>query len=305
MTDHPKIDRLSALLLRFPPQVRPVFQGMLAPGGECHYAPAAGGMLHLVGSSGMRLQSVGFKRDTQSDGHSAEDESVSATPLQATVLLLPRAHAHSVRVDGVEGVALFSAALDLGSPMDNPLVRALPALMQVPLHNHPELDTICQVLWEEGDAQRCAHGMLLARACEVLVIQLLRHAIANRLVDTGLLSGLADARLVRVLAALHAEPGAPWTLPRMAEVAHMSRARFAAHFASVLGETPGDYLSRWRLGVARSLLAQGLSVKQVASETGYASASALTRAFSRRVGEPPTRWLAAQRIALDTVAPAI
>lgn len=294
MTDHPKVDRLSALLKRFPPQVRPVFQGVLGPSSECHYAAVKGGMLHLVGGAGLSLNGT----HTERDNNASAATGASAAPQVASVLLLPRTFAHSVRVDNPEGVSLFSAAVDLGSPLDNPLVRALPTLMQVPLQDNPELGAICQVLWIEGDAQRCAHGVLLARACEVLVIQLLRHAIAHCVLDAGLLSGLADARLARVLAAVHAAPAAPWTLPRMAAEAHMSRARFAAHFAKVLGETPGDYLGRWRLGVARSLLAQGLSVKQVAGETGYASASALTRAFSRRMGQPPSQWLASQRTAL-------
>ncbi len=279
MTDHPKVDRLSALLQRFPPQVSPVLQGLLAPGQVCEYAPQAGGMLHLVGGAGMWLHGIG-------------DAGVQV--LGPSVLLLPRPDAHRLSADGPGGLPLFSAALHLGSADDNPLVRALPALLQVPLQEHPALESVCALLWEEADANRCAHGLLLARACEVLVIQLLRHAIAHRLVDTGLLSGLADARLMRVLAAVHADPAAPWTLPRMAEVAHMSRARFAAHFARVLGETPGDYLGRWRMGVARSLLTQGLPVKQVAEETGYASASALTRAFARRMGQAPSHWLAAQ-----------
>lgn len=280
MTEHPKVDRLSALLQRFPPKATPVFQGHLTPGEVREHAPQTGGMLHLVGGAGMWLQGPG---DT-------------AVQLPApSVLLLPRPDAHRLSCDGAGGVPLFSAVMDLGSAEDNPLVRALPALLQVPLQDHPALDSICALLWDEADANRCAHGLLLARACEVLVIQLLRHAIAHRLVDTGLLSGLADARLMRVLAAVHADPAAAWTLPRLAEVAHMSRARFAAHFAHVLGEAPGEYVGRWRMGVARSLLVQGLPVKQVADETGYASASALTRAFARRVGQPPSHWLAAQR----------
>ena len=280
MTDDLKVDRLSALLERFPPQIRPVFQGHLAPGEMCEHAPRAGGMLHLVGGAGIWLHGTG-------------DAAVRVP--SPSVLLLPRPDAHHLTADGPGSSPLFSATLHLGAADDNPLVRALPALLQVPLQEHPALESICALLWDEAGANRCAHGLLLARASEVLVIQLLRHAIAHRLIDPGLLSGLADARLMRVLAAVHAAPAAHWTLPRMAEVAHMSRARFAAHFVRVLGETPGEYVGRWRMGVARSLLTQGLTLKQVADETGYASASALTRAFAHRVGQPPSHWLAAHR----------
>jgi AraC-like DNA-binding protein len=131
------------------------------------------------------------------------------------------------------------------------------------------------------------------RLAEVLVIQLLRYAIEQRLIDGGLLAGLADPRLVRALNAIHADPRLAWTLEAMADVAGMSRARFAARFTRVLGSAPGDYLTGWRLGLARSLLRRGLPVKQVADDVGYGSASAFARAFSQRVGLPPTDWLAA------------
>ena len=283
MADHPKVDRLAALLRRFPMKAQPLFQGVLDAAGTAFLAPPTGGVLHLVRGAALLLQGA----------------EVLAHVTGPCVLFLPRAAPHRLRAPSAGGAALFSASVDLGAPDDNPLVRALPPRVQVALCDSPELEASCRLLWDEADASRCAHALLQERACEVLVIQLLRHAIAQRLMDTGLLSGLSDARLMRVLAAVHADPAAPWTLPRMAGVAYMSRARFAAHFSQVLGEAPGEYLGRWRMGLARSLLVRGLPVKQVAQETGYASASALTRAFARRMGQPPSQWLAEQRCSVD------
>jgi len=76
----------------------------------------------------------------------------------------------------------------------------------------------------------------------------------------------------------------------MAAQAGMSRARFAAHFARTVGVPPGDYLTGWRLGLARTLLRKGLPVKQVAAEVGYASPGAFGRVFLQRVGATPTHW---------------
>jgi len=75
-------------------------------------------------------------------------------------------------------------------------------------------------------------------------------------------------------------------------VAGMSRARFAAHFVRHVGTPPGEYLTTWRLGLARSLLRKGLSVKQVAAEVGYANASALGRVFTHKLGASPMAWQA-------------
>ena len=73
----------------------------------------------------------------------------------------------------------------------------------------------------------------------------------------------------------------------------MSRARFALHFRSVVGATPGDHLVACRLTEAQELLRQGLRLKAVAERVGYGSASALTRAFTRVFGSAPAQWRAA------------
>ena len=77
----------------------------------------------------------------------------------------------------------------------------------------------------------------------------------------------------------------------LAAEAGMSRARFAVKFRDTVGMTPGSYLSEWRLGLAQSLLRRGTPVNVVADEVGYANASALSRVFTARKGEPPTAWV--------------
>ena len=182
---------------------------------------------------------------------------------------------------GARLVVSEPSVLLLPRPLGHQLVPARAALVLVQ-----------QSLVVEAQAQRCGHLAVVDRLVEVLVIQLLRHAMAQRLVDVGVLAGLADVRLARVLNALHAEPERPWTLDTMALLAGMSRARFAARFGAALGTPPAEYLGTWRIGLARSLLRQGMSVKQVAPEVGYANASALARAFTQRLGQSPTAWLA-------------
>ena len=78
------------------------------------------------------------------------------------------------------------------------------------------------------------------------------------------------------------------------KMAGMSRARFAVHFREVVGETPGEYLASWRIMLAQRLLKNGRQLKDVVDEVGYASSSALTRAFVRKQGCSPTEWLKSQ-----------
>lgn len=48
-----------------------------------------------------------------------------------------------------------------------------------------------------------------------------------------------------------------------------------------------DYLTRWRMTLARELLAKGKPVKIVAGRVGYDSAAAFSRVFARVTGEAP------------------
>jgi AraC-like DNA-binding protein len=273
-------DRLSSLLARFQLRARVLHSGTLSSVLDLHEA-RRGGHLHLVCAGQLEMATAGSQRLKISE---------------PSVLLLPRPLVHQLIPGPGAAPELVSAAIDFGPSDENPLLRGLPDLLHVPLAqwqaDASTLVLVQQSLAAETAAQRCGHAAVVDRLVEVLVIQLLRHAMAQRLVDVGVIAGLADARLSRVLNALHAEPERPWTLDTMALLAGMSRARFAAHFSAALGMPPGEYLGTWRIGLARSLLRKGMSVKQVAPEVGYANASALARAFAQRLGLSPTAWLA-------------
>ena len=268
------MDRLSALLARFDLRANVFNAGALCGESRLDAAPGAG-HLHLLGQGRLCVHTPPRRRQ------------VLAEP---GVVFIPRPLAHRLGADEPAGAELVCATVRFGFGDENPLLRALPACLVVPLSRLPALEPAHTLLLAEAARRRCGHEALLGRLIEVLLIQLLRHAIEQRLVDHGLLAGLADPRLHKALAAVHAEPARAWTLDTMAAQAGMSRARFAASFAQHVGMPPGAYLTSWRMGLARKLLRRGLPVKQVAAEVGYASASALGRVFARREGHSPVAW---------------
>jgi len=78
----------------------------------------------------------------------------------------------------------------------------------------------------------------------------------------------------------------------MAAEAGMSRSRFAESFRDALGQPPADYLADWRLTIARNELRAGKPLKALATELGYANASALSRLFAQRHGGmSPRTWM--------------
>ena len=188
------------------------------------------------------------------------------------------------------GVDMVCASFDFGAGRGNPLGPALPDVLVLKLVDMPTLDTLLELLFQEASAQHCGRQAVLDRLSEVVIVQLLRDLMDRQRLEVGLFAALAQPKLARAINAIHAEPARPWTLEELSEVAGMSRARFAVRFRDTVGTTPGSYLTAWRMGIAQTLLRKGKSVQWVADEVGYASASALSRAFTAQLGLSPSDW---------------
>lgn len=100
----------------------------------------------------------------------------------------------------------------------------------------------------------------------------------------------ADRRLVaHAIALFRQAPGEEWPVARMARALAMSPSSFARHFRAGAGTTPARALTRVRLERARTMLARGDRVLDVALELGFGSGSSLTRAWRRCFGAAPRR----------------
>lgn len=126
----------------------------------------------------------------------------------------------------------------------------------------------------------------------LMLIQTLR---ANLESDQRLVKGwwtaLRDAQLSSAISAMHEDPARPWTLVGLAKVAAMSRSSFADKFKRVVGETPLEYLTRWRMRVAAQRLDNTTeSVIEIAHGVGYTSESAFSTAFKKYSGEGPRNF---------------
>jgi AraC-like DNA-binding protein len=77
----------------------------------------------------------------------------------------------------------------------------------------------------------------------------------------------------------------PWTVESLAEAAGMSRSAFAARFKELLGQTPLEYVTEWRMQKAIQLLERrDKKLPEVARLVGYESDAAFSKAFKRVVG---------------------
>lgn len=278
------VDRLSSLFERFRVGAELFHTGALC--GVTHFGASSGlGFIHVLRDGELTV------RHRRTRGGPPQTLRIS----EPSLLFYPRPLDHDFVHPPDDGWRLVCASLRFEGGARHPLARALPPLVVVRLADAPSLAPTLDLLFAEADHARCGRRLLADRLFEVLLIQLLRRLLDDdaQALPVGLLAGLADPALARALVAMHESPEHPWSLPALAERAGMSRSAFAAAFKRVVGDTPAEHLAQWRLALAQQRLARGEAVKRVALDVGYGSASALSRAFSQRLGHSPRAWLKA------------
>lgn len=276
------VDRLSALLERFRVHTHLFHAGPLC--GVTHFDAQDGrGFLHVLRRGEMVV--------THRSRSGAPRKIKVAEP---TLLLYPRPLEHQFQNAPEEGSDFVCATVDFEGGVRHPLVAALPSVVVLPLRSVEGIEQTLALLFAETERVRCGQRLLADRLFEVLLVQLLRWLLDqpdHGGMPKGLLHGLAHPKLARALTAMHERPGAEWTLDSMARAAGMSRSAFAAEFKLQLGVSPAEYLLRWRVSLAQSMLLAGTSIKLASEKLGYASAPSFSRAFLQSVGMSPRTWL--------------
>lgn len=285
------MDRLAALFDRFAVSARTFQSGALCGVNAIGDAQDCG-QLHLLRAGQVVVDHLGAPGPQRFELG------------EPSLLLYPRPLARRFLTDPVRGADMVCAHLEFAGGAANPIVAALPALVQLPLARVPEVGPVLGLLFAEADARHCGRQAMLDRLFEVLLIQLLRVLMEGAHVRAGMLAGLADERLRSALVAIHEQPQRDWSLQALAALAGMSRTSFANAFRERVGTTPGAYLQAWRVGLAQQLLDEGRPLKHIAAAVGYSGEAALSRAFRAHTGHSPGAWRRARRPAGAGVAAA-
>lgn len=208
----------------------------------------------------------------------------------------PQRHLSIPEAQNIPGTSMLCGAVSFRHHSHTRLLDALPPVLIIKKSEEtPWLDHLFGLIHEESLHNSHLNNPTLSRLCELLITYAVRHFVENNgLSQTGapkqttgnqaFLALFAHPQISRALSAIHAQPGAPWTLERMAEKAAMSRTAFANTFREVGGMTPGDYLMWWRMQNAWKALEEGQSVIEVAERFGYRAEASFSRAFHSYFG---------------------
>lgn len=208
-------------------------------------------------------------------------------------ILFPRGSAHTLcGKDGARSTdftTVICGELNFAPSSRNPLREGLPEVLIVRASaSGPTFRALGELLGQECRRRDPGSQAVLDKLSEALLAMALRQHLASGDDRVGLLAALADPRLAKALAAMHARPGQAWSVVELARIAAMSRTAFAEHFANVVGESPIHHLTRWRMLQAQKLLADPRrSVAAVAQSLGYQTEAAFRRRYKEIVGHGP------------------
>ena len=228
-------------------------------------------------------------------------EPVDSEALVATT----RSNTMRVGVGKREPVTIRGGRFVFDTANEGLLIDLLPPLVHVAVSKtmSPRILALLAMNEAESDAPGPGSDFVVARLMELLLVELLRgEALVAQPAKAGMLRGLADQMTSSAMVAMHGDPAKPWTTAKLARLGGCSRSGFNLRFTSLVGVAPMQYLHRWRMALAKEELRRGeRSVAEIAFMIGFQSSSAFTKAFTRSVGCPPSKFVERHRTS-DNVA---
>jgi AraC-like DNA-binding protein len=176
----------------------------------------------------------------------------------------------------------------------NPVLNTLPKMLVVKGHINSDglmKQLFLSTLQEMRKSSESAKS-IVAKLTELIFTQALRQHMENHADgdNQNWLSAIQDEHIGKVLKLIHKDPFKKWTLTLLANECAMSRSSLAERFSNSVGQPPMQYINSWRMQLASTFLADGMSILQVTERLGYSSESAFQKSFKRYVGYSAGEW---------------
>jgi AraC-like DNA-binding protein len=182
-------------------------------------------------------------------------------------------------------------AYQFSGDVGNGLLDSLPPVLTLSSAIDEPLRDVITLMSRELTITEPGQQTVLDRLLDVLLVLALRSDFRHSATAPRWYRASADPRLRAALQAMHEDASHPWTVPELAAISGLSRAAFARTFRDTLGQAPLQYLTDWRMTLARDHLRAGeLTLASIAAIAGYSSPYAFAAAFRRHHGIPPGAW---------------
>ncbi|HWY44442.1 MAG TPA: AraC family transcriptional regulator [Candidatus Sulfotelmatobacter sp.] len=188
-------------------------------------------------------------------------------------------------VSGSFGMSAFGAPL---------ISTILPRYLHLRLEQNRShaFQSVLDLLAAETAQPGIASSRLISCLYESLFVYAIRaYASSSAAPPKGWLAATSDKHLSKAIQAMHSGIDRSWSVASLAREARMSRSAFALKFKTVLGQTPLEYLTQWRVYRAGDMIRSNhTSFSEVAAAVGYGSESSFSRVFRREMGMAPREY---------------
>ncbi|MEU0236237.1 AraC family transcriptional regulator [Nocardiopsis sp. NPDC006198] len=177
--------------------------------------------------------------------------------------------------------------------VSTPVLTSLARPMHVTARQNTQFGRTAELLAEELAQPQIGTAAAVNSIVDLLLVQFVRawlerHPEAR---SGSWLGAMRDPVVRDALARVHAQPERPWTTEALAVATSVSRATLSRRFRSALGQTPGAYVTQWRIDLASVRLRDtDEPVESISGAVGYASPHAFSRAFRRARGTAPGEY---------------
>ena len=192
-----------------------------------------------------------------------------------------------VKLNDAADVTVLGSHFALAGPQAEILLGMLPPIVHVRGETDGETLRWAVELMRRELTGLKPGGVIIAQQLATMIFIHALRLYLNGSEGIGWLFALSDRRVGAAITAIHHEPSRRWTVEALAAEAGMSRASFAAQFRQLVGESPIEYLTRWRMFLAGRRLEHGEPIGTIAHALGYESESAFRTAFKRVTGNTP------------------
>lgn len=250
--------------------------------GECE--------LEVFGHAPLRLEAGDLLLLPHGDPHVLRAVRGVTGPPSGVARVYRNAIRHNVSLGVEASTEIICGRLRFETTPESLLIAALPDLILLrgpDWPDAPQTRRLLETIRDELDSDQPGTTAIATNLASALFVMMLRAHLAASNASGGMLRLLGNRPTARALMAMLREPARPWSLADLADHAATSRATLTRAFRAAVDCPPRAFLTDLRLGLARRQLLRGSSPAQVATEVGYESESALSRAMHRQYGMRP------------------
>lgn len=226
----------------------------------------------------------------------------SLTPLEAVTFL---STAQNGRINLYNGGGHFFSVCGhfaLAGDHADIILGVLPPIVHIYKESDKAMLRWCvDQMMHELREPRPGNSLMIEHLAHMMLVQALRlHMAEGPNGGAGWLFALADKQVSAAIKCMHDDPARRWTVQSLAESAAMSRTAFTLKFKKMVGTSPMEYLTHWRMLLAADKLSISRdSISIISASLGYESESAFSTAFKRVMGCSPREFSRRQTLHPD------